>query len=98
MVGIAIVKRDQIKKSEPYFGYSSYRGSRKILTMRYCMNIAIYILYLKALSDIIKCDEVINIFILFFRTFYSVQIEILIENYQILSFLLYLILSEYIKV
>ena len=62
------------------------------------MNIAIYILYLKALSDIIKCDEVINIFILFFRTFYSVQIETLIENYQLLSFLLYLILSEYIKV
>jgi len=62
------------------------------------MNRAIYILYLKALSDIIKYDEVINIFILFFRTFYSVQIEILIENYQILSFLLYLILSEYIKV
>ena len=61
------------------------------------MNRAIYILYLKALSDIIKYDEVINIFILFFRTFYSVQIEILIENYQILSFLLYLILSEYIK-
>ena len=61
------------------------------------MNRAIYILYLKALSDIIKYDEVINIFILFFRTFYSVQIEILIENYQILSFLLYLILLEYIK-
>ena len=98
MAGIAIVKHNQIKKSEPYFGHSSYRCSQKILPMRYCMNIAIYILYLKALSDIIKCDEVINIFILFFRTFYSVQIETLIENYQLLSFLLYLILSEYIKV
>ena len=62
------------------------------------MNIVIYIPYLKALSDIIKYDKVINIFRLFFRSFYSVQIQILIENYQILSFLLYLILSEYIKV
>ena|SRR5438270_13726790 len=98
MVGIAIVKHDQIKKSEPYFGHSSYRCSQKILPMRYCMNIVIYIPYLKALSDIIKYDKVINIFRLFFRTFYSVQIQILIENYQILSFLLYLIFSEYIKV
>jgi len=66
---IAIVNHNQSQMNEAYFGHSLYKYCWKILPIRYCINIAINILYLRALSDTMKSYEAIHILVPFLSHF-----------------------------